>query len=338
LGQGIFYSGHEMRKYLFPEEGILRRIDLFVDSMINLPLSRHLALFPLALILFLYIPIQAQTLSGKVVDAESGLPIRYANIWMEGTEIGTSVSEEGEFKLTHSSWPSVLVVSAVGYITQRVEVNSYEPMVVSLEKRFLALEEVVIEPKRKVSQRIAPFKLRSSSTYFGSSGTPWMVARYFAWHDSYELTPFLESVIVGVKSQVKEASFSIRIFKVDTAMGLPGEELISIPIIAKMPKGQKELEIRLEERAGTYKFPKEGLYVAFEWLIVEENKFVHTFIDLDKKKQKKINYAPSLKAMIDETGQNSKIFLGGKWTESVRSPLSEKNAYRIPMIDVRLGN
>jgi hypothetical protein len=182
-------------KDLFPGEGILRRIHLFVDSMINLPHLRHLALLLLGLNLFLYVPIQAQVLSGKVVDAESGLPIRYANIWIDNSAIGTSSNQEGKFTLAFSQAQTILVVSAVGYITQTVEVNSYEPMVVSLGKRFLALEEVVIEPKRKVSQRIAPFKLRSSSTYFGSSGTPWMVARYFAWHDSYELTPFLESVI-----------------------------------------------------------------------------------------------------------------------------------------------
>ena len=56
------------------------------------------------------------TLSGKVIDAENGLPVRGANVRLEQTTIGCATNAKGEFTLSNvKEGEQVLRVSCLNY-------------------------------------------------------------------------------------------------------------------------------------------------------------------------------------------------------------------------------
>lgn len=90
--------------------------------------------------------VQAQTaeVSGTVVDAATEAPIPGVNVAVEGTTTGTATDAEGQFAIALGD-QRTLVVSFVGYRTQRVEVPEGQTQVdVRLEEDVLGLEEVLV--------------------------------------------------------------------------------------------------------------------------------------------------------------------------------------------------
>ena len=85
---------------------------------------------------------------GKVIDANTGEPISFLNVFYDGKGVGTTTDDNGEFTITaHVGW-NKLTFSAVGYQTQDVQVSSntrhLEVKMVSFE-----LAEVIVKPKRE---------------------------------------------------------------------------------------------------------------------------------------------------------------------------------------------
>src|SRR5680860_1834997 len=75
--------------------------------------------------LFLILPIYGQeqvTVSGTVIDADTGIPIPGANILERGEANGAITDFDGEFTLTVSE-DAVLEVSYLGYGSVEVEVD-----------------------------------------------------------------------------------------------------------------------------------------------------------------------------------------------------------------------
>ncbi|MDZ7772352.1 MAG: TonB-dependent receptor [Balneolaceae bacterium] len=68
--------------------------------------------------------LQAQTVSGRVLDAGTGDPLPSANILQAGTSNGTSTGDDGTFRLTMLEDASpILRITYVGYRTRRVNVE-----------------------------------------------------------------------------------------------------------------------------------------------------------------------------------------------------------------------
>jgi iron complex outermembrane recepter protein len=66
------------------------------------------------------IPLQAQTLEGRVVDSTTGDPMPGATIIETGTQNGTASGEDGTFSLTLTTNVNSVTVSFVGYRTREV--------------------------------------------------------------------------------------------------------------------------------------------------------------------------------------------------------------------------
>jgi len=54
------------------------------------------------------------------MDKSSGYPLQYATILVENTDVGTTSDIEGKFKLKEDIHNKTLVISAIGFITERV--------------------------------------------------------------------------------------------------------------------------------------------------------------------------------------------------------------------------
>lgn len=85
---------------------------------------------------------QRRTVTGQVVD-NLGEPIIGANVKEAGTANGTITDMNGEFSLSIAE-TGQLEISFIGYVTQKVPVNSSNRVKVEMREDALALDEVVI--------------------------------------------------------------------------------------------------------------------------------------------------------------------------------------------------
>ena len=100
----------------------------------------------LVLIMSICIPVIAQaqqTISGTVVSAKDGETLIGVNIVEKGSAIGTVTDINGNFSI-EADVPCELVISYVGFLDKTVTVNSYNPLMTSLEEDTELLDEVVV--------------------------------------------------------------------------------------------------------------------------------------------------------------------------------------------------
>lgn len=110
---------------------------------------KRLAILLLALGSWLLVFSQETVIVGDITCAETGEPIPNANIYYQASSVGTSSNEEGSFVLKSDfTKKRVLVVSAVGYRTQRfqVEPGIMAGIQVALNEKTSILEEVYATP------------------------------------------------------------------------------------------------------------------------------------------------------------------------------------------------
>jgi iron complex outermembrane receptor protein len=129
--------------------------------------------FKLSLIIALAVliaqqPVQAQTISGVVKDAETQQPLDFCNILILKSTIGTTSDATGKFKITlpQNVGTTKLVISFLGYISDTIKVfatkNNYE---IFLKPKQGTLNEVVITGVSKaVLVRENPIAIVSVST------------------------------------------------------------------------------------------------------------------------------------------------------------------------------
>ncbi|MEN8202460.1 MAG: SusC/RagA family TonB-linked outer membrane protein [Bacteroidota bacterium] len=96
-------------------------------------------LFILSLQLHAQIPV-----TGKVMDGVSGELLPGTTVNVEGTTTGTITDVNGEFNLNVSSEADILVISFIGYKTQRIPVGTERDFSISLLMDVEELDEVVV--------------------------------------------------------------------------------------------------------------------------------------------------------------------------------------------------
>ncbi len=80
--------------------------------------------------------------TGTVTDA-NGQPIPGATVLVEGTNTGTATDIEGKFSLDAPEG-AVLLISFIGYQSQRITVENQTAFTITLEEDQSSLDEVVV--------------------------------------------------------------------------------------------------------------------------------------------------------------------------------------------------
>jgi TonB-linked SusC/RagA family outer membrane protein len=88
--------------------------------------------------------LQQQKLTGTVTDASNGEAIIGANIIIEGTTIGTVTDADGKFSLDVAKPDAVLLISFLGYNTERVMLSGQSSFDIKLVPDITKLDEVVV--------------------------------------------------------------------------------------------------------------------------------------------------------------------------------------------------
>lgn len=86
---------------------------------------------------------QERTISGKVIDAESGTPIPGVNIFIKGSTTGTVSDIDGNYQIMAEEG-TFLVFSFVGFLTEEVNVGSQTVLNISLSPDITELTEIVV--------------------------------------------------------------------------------------------------------------------------------------------------------------------------------------------------
>lgn len=219
------------------------------------------------LFLFLVVTTAKAQIIGKVID-ENNNPVPYVNIWVENENIGTTSEENGTFEIKISVKNKVLVFSAVGFETKKVSLELSQK--VEMKRLIYELNEVVIE-NQKFDKEIEIGNSKNQNFHHWSGKTPNVLVKFFSFQKEYEKTKFIKNVIVSTKSKIKGATFKIRAFYIDEN-GFPGKDALNEDVIVSVKKGNRKNKIAISNFK--LKIPKEGIFIGFEWMIVENNKFI----------------------------------------------------------------
>ena len=103
---------------------------------------KNLIVFVCGLLLSTTIWAQQKTITGNVSD-ETGQPLPGVNVIVEGTTVGTVSTPDGTFSLDVPAKAGTLLVSFIGYKTQKIDIVSTSNVSVQLELDAIGLEEVV---------------------------------------------------------------------------------------------------------------------------------------------------------------------------------------------------
>ncbi|SHG58159.1 CarboxypepD_reg-like domain-containing protein [Flavobacterium micromati] len=282
------------------------------------------------LVFFVYFSMSSQ-INGTVVD-EKNQAIAYVNIWVENENIGTTSNQKGQFFI-NSTIEKVLIFSAVGFELKKIKIVDKE--IVTLQTAIYNLNEVVIsKSKGSIEREIGNFKKSITSHLSGS--VPWIYAKRFEFNGVYKKTPFLKNAIVFTKSKIKNAKFKLRIFAVQEN-GFPAEDLLKEDVVVVVKSGKNKNVIDLSK----FKliFPHNGIFLAYEWMIIEENKYLYKTNFKGSSKNYSINYAPAVLVNKVET-ENTFMYREGRWMSRKGSSMNENsnNVIIEPAINLTLTN
>jgi len=117
----------------------------------NKSLSSYLSVVLLCFLI--HNPVYAQTIQGRLMDLETGVPISAANIYFSNYLLGTFSDDSGYFELSlPAQRPSQLVILHVNYENKYITISKSfihpEKWIIELSPQVRNLEEVIISSKK----------------------------------------------------------------------------------------------------------------------------------------------------------------------------------------------
>lgn len=111
---------------------------------------------------------QQTKVEGIITDVTNGEPVIGANVLIEGTTLGTITDVNGKFSMDVPNKDVVLVVSSLGFNTERVTLNGQVSLVIKLVPDIKKLEEVVVigygnRSKKDITTSISTISSKSIS-------------------------------------------------------------------------------------------------------------------------------------------------------------------------------
>ena len=260
-------------------------------------------------VLLLCITSVFSQIKGKVVD-ENNQPIPYVNIWVKGQDIGTTSDEKGYFILQQNQ-ETELIISCVGFDSYTGKIPKTNTIV--LKEKPFQINEIIIQPKSKASVIVFDFKKYKTNNGFASGKKPYKVAKFFPFIKEMEDFPFINTIIFKADAEKKGTKILLHIYNVNND-GSPGEELLQENYLVELKKGNKSNNIEINDL--NIQIPKEGIFIGFEWLIIEQNKIEYSYTltsDIIKKRHKDgIKYDPTIKSYFGDQS-TTWVFSKTKW-------------------------
>ncbi|MFC0605232.1 carboxypeptidase-like regulatory domain-containing protein [Winogradskyella pulchriflava] len=303
--------------------------------------------FLLLFIPFLIFP-QARIAEGFALDKVTKKPIPYVNISIIDSQIGTSSNEDGSYSLQikKEDLNKTVKLSSLGYKDTMFVVKSLLKLkALFLQSKVEQLDEVVISEKfEEEFLEINPIKKNEIVGGIGGMREhPYIFALYIPFDSLFSKTEYINKAKILLNktsplggSQSMSSKFRFRMFAVGKD-SLPENDLISKNIIVETTKKQRQVDIDLSEL--NLVFPREGVYVAIEWLYITTNAYKFSYTKKkSRKKYVETRYAPRISWIKRKgTTNNLAVYSSGTWY-AMPIPSSKKNEYIVPAITLTLSN
>ena len=111
-----------------------------------------------------------------IIDKSTGKGVPYVNIWIENENIGTTSDFGGKFLIKGELSGKYLILSAVGYERQSVEING-NSLTIKLTPKTYDIEEVVINQSENSSKIVCGEFNKSKIRTNACGDKPWIVAK-----------------------------------------------------------------------------------------------------------------------------------------------------------------
>lgn len=273
-------------------------------------------------------------IKGVVKDSLTGKPIPYVNIWVENENIGSTSEGNGTFFINTTAKNKKLIFSTLGF--EKKIIKASEVSEVNLKPMAYSLDEVVIS--KSIGTKKIEIGKTNSEIYQAFDNGPKIDTKFFPYFSSYKKTKYLKQVSIYTDSRIENAIIKIHFYTVDSN-GFPGEELLDKDFVVTVKKGTRINRFDLTEF--NLKFPKNGLFVGFEKLMIEKNKTEKTITDLNTNiTQTQKTYFPFVLYNYVEK-EFLYTFSGGKWNRKTKQDdgdLSGKMMINEPAINLILTN
>jgi CarboxypepD_reg-like domain len=256
------------------------------------------------LVLFSLTNLLHAQIKGKVID-ENNQPIPYVNIGVQNEALGTTSEEDGTFFLPLKETKNI-VFSALGYEKKTIASNLIS--IVVLKSTTYALNEVVVVNKKET--KVLEIGGLKNSIQQAFENGPKIDAKFFPYQPEYKKTRYLKKVALYTENILETATVKIHFYEA-TSDGLPGNELLAKDFIITLKKGTKKSWFDVSVL--NIEFPKSGLFVAVERLLIDKNKHEKQVLDSKTNTYKtKVTYYPLLFYNYLQKDY-SYSFYGGSW-------------------------
>ena len=115
-------------------------------------------------LIFIFLSVFSQSnysISGKIIDAATKLPMQAASVFAENTTIGTATTADGTFHLQLPNGGYDLVVTFTGYQTETKRISTADAgnndIVIELKQKEKSLEDVVVRSTSEVADGLAKY-------------------------------------------------------------------------------------------------------------------------------------------------------------------------------------
>ncbi|OAQ41858.1 hypothetical protein A5893_01705 [Pedobacter psychrophilus] len=272
----------------------------------------------------------------KLINEQTKNAIAFASIYIENENININSDEVGGFILNApKSDNNLIVFNALGYEIKKIKYGDINGEVCLKPKSFVLDEVKVYNRKNTKELNIGTFK-GYDSLHSSGMRSLFLLARYFPYSKDYDDYQFLKSITILTKNELKSAKFNLRIYSAND--GKPSTLLNQKNITVEVEKGKKLSTIDISDL--NIMMPKEGIFIAYEWLAISSNYYSYktTFTDKNGTKSKRImeDYQPKIGLNYTNSSDNSWRQLGGKWGINSVKPI--KDQYTIPAISLTLNN
>lgn len=262
-----------------------------------------------------------------VVDAETQQPIPYAKLIFENSYRNSEAN--GEIIISENEKPI------------RIEAFGYEDFVVSdllkvflLKPAFNEIEKIEIH-KPKFTKNYIIGSIKKNNTGFSAGEQIWSVVDLFKIENTTE-NLYIKKIKLPTEVRKKGAEATFNLIFYENENGQPSTEKFR-NLVVKCKSGKNITEIDLSKKP--IPFPDEGLFIGFEWIMNEENKYAYkvNIKHSEGKMEKKVNrieYSPTFSGRESQTpnlyGHSSKY----QWTNIFKN---YKNFYALS-IELELTN
>ena len=245
----------------------------------------------LALLLLISFSVSAQ-LKTVVRDSLTGKVIPYVAVWSLDNDYSLNSNKKGKIKIEKGHESDSFLLESSAYKSKRILGKAIGETILLSSK---ASSENTFALKKAASKFLLddPINFFGGHNYYSCDNNSQLIAQYIPYQPICDNLSFLNKLLVGVKSASESSLLKIRFFEADSIRN-PANEMLSNEIVIKVPKlgfvandNKTDYGVAVDLKPYFIKFPKNGLFIAFELMYVDEN--ISSIKTIDKRNVEIIN-------------------------------------------------